>query len=113
MAAGKRPKDAARWTVELEPTEDIARARRAEAQDKCSWRSARSTRKGLERKRAMLETKNADLVVFNDVGRGDIAFDANGNEVVLISREGERTVPKTTKAAVAVAILDAVEGLLQ
>ena len=38
---------------------------------------------GLERKRAMLDTKNADLVVYNDVGRSDIGFDATENEVVL------------------------------
>jgi phosphopantothenoylcysteine synthetase/decarboxylase len=67
---------------------------------------------GLERKRAMLETKNADLVVFNDVGRSDIGFDSTDNEVVLISRDRERSVPKAAKAAVAVAILDEVERLL-
>jgi phosphopantothenoylcysteine decarboxylase/phosphopantothenate--cysteine ligase len=114
VAAGKRAKDASRWTVELEPTEDIARAlgeRKRPGQVLVAF-GAEHGQEGLARKRAMLETKNADLVVFNDVGRGDIAFDANENEVVLISREGERTVPKTTKAAVAVAILDAVEGLL-
>jgi phosphopantothenoylcysteine decarboxylase/phosphopantothenate--cysteine ligase len=67
---------------------------------------------GLERKRAMLETKNADLVVFNDVGRADIGFDAGENEVVLITRDDERTVGKASKQQVAAAILDAVEGLL-
>jgi phosphopantothenoylcysteine synthetase/decarboxylase len=67
---------------------------------------------GLDRKRAMLETKNADLVVFNDVGRSDIGFDSADNEVVLISREHERVVPKAAKAAVAAAILDEVERLL-
>ena len=66
----------------------------------------------VERKRAMLETKNADLVVFNDVGRSDIGFDSTENEVVLISRERERAVPKAAKAAVAAAILDEVERLL-
>ena len=60
----------------------------------------------------MLETKNADLVVFNDVGRPDIGFDVRENEVVLISRDGERLVPKTSKAGVASAILDEVERLL-
>ena len=53
---------------------------------------------GLARKRAMLETKNADLVVFNDVGRPDIGFDVGENEVVLITRDGERVVPKASKA---------------
>ena len=60
----------------------------------------------------MLETKNADLVVFNDVSRSDIAFDAADNEVVLVTRAGERTVPKAAKAAIAAAILDEVESLL-
>ena len=67
---------------------------------------------GLARKRAMLETKNADLVVFNDVGRPDIGFDVGENEVVLITRDGERVVPKASKAAIAGEILDEVERLL-
>jgi phosphopantothenoylcysteine decarboxylase/phosphopantothenate--cysteine ligase len=60
----------------------------------------------------MLDTKNADLVVFNDVSRPDIAFDASDNEVVLVTRAGDRTVPKAPKAAIAAAILDEVETLL-
>jgi phosphopantothenoylcysteine synthetase/decarboxylase len=62
---------------------------------------------------AMLDTKNADLVVFNDVGRADIGFDARENEVVLVTRDGERRVAKASKAEIAVQILDAVEGLLR
>ena len=68
---------------------------------------------GLERKRAMLETKNADLVVFNDIGRADIGFDAGENEVVLVTRDRERVVAKAPKPEIAAAILDAVEELLQ
>ncbi len=60
----------------------------------------------------MLETKNADLVVFNDVSRSDIAFDAADNEVVLVTRAGDRTVPKASKPAIAAEILDEVEALL-
>jgi phosphopantothenoylcysteine synthetase/decarboxylase len=60
----------------------------------------------------MLATKNADLVVFNDVGRSDIGFDSAENEVVLIARDGERTVAKAAKGAIASAILDEVERLL-
>ena len=67
---------------------------------------------GLARKRAMLGTKNADLVVFNDVSRADIAFDATDNEVVLVTRAGERRVPKASKREIAAAILDEAERLL-
>jgi len=112
--AGKRPKDERAWTVELEPTVDIARSlgeQKRDGQVLVAF-GAEHGEEGLARKRELLETKNADLVVFNDVGRGDIGFDAPQNEVVLITRDGERTVPKAAKAAIAAAILDAVEELL-
>ena len=60
----------------------------------------------------MLETKNADLVVFNDVGEPGIGFDAVENQVVLITNESERTVPRARKETVAAEILDAVQALL-
>jgi phosphopantothenoylcysteine synthetase/decarboxylase len=61
----------------------------------------------------MLDEKNADLVVFNDVSRPDIGFDSAENEVVLLSRDGDRPVPKGSKQAVAAAILDEAERLLE
>jgi phosphopantothenoylcysteine decarboxylase/phosphopantothenate--cysteine ligase len=113
--AAKRPKDNRRWTLELEPTEDIARtlgAQKRPGQVLVAFGAEHGT-DGLARKRAMLETKNADLVVFNDVGRADIGFDTGENEVVLVTGDGERLVPKASKPEIAGAILDAVEGLLQ
>jgi phosphopantothenoylcysteine decarboxylase / phosphopantothenate---cysteine ligase len=112
--AGKRSKDEQSWTLELQPTDDIAKAlgERKRAGQVLVAFGAEHGEEGLDRKRAMLETKNADLVVFNDVGRSDIGFDSADNEVVLISREHERVVPKAAKAAVAAAILDEVERLL-
>ena len=62
----------------LTPTTDIARAlgeRKRPGQMLVVF-GAEHGAEGLARKRAMLETKNADLVVFNDVGRSDIGFDA-------------------------------------
>jgi len=67
---------------------------------------------GLERKRRMLTDKNVDLVVYNDVSRSDIGFDAPDNEVVLISRAGERRVAKAGKERIAAAVLDAAEELM-
>ena len=112
--AGKRAKDDRGWTLDLQPTEDIAKAlgEQKRAGQVLVVFGAEHGEEGLERKRAMLETKNADLVVFNDVGRPDIAFDSADNEVVLISRDRERAVPKASKAVVAAAILDEVERLL-
>jgi len=111
---GKRPKDDLLWTIELEPTHDIARAagERKRAGQVLVVFGAEHGEEGLARKRAMLETKNADLVVFNDVGRPGIGFDAAENEVVLVTRDGERAVPKAPKAEIARAVLDEVERLL-
>jgi phosphopantothenoylcysteine decarboxylase/phosphopantothenate--cysteine ligase len=67
---------------------------------------------GLERKRRMLDEKNVDLVVYNDVSRSDIGFDATENEVVLVTHETELQVAKASKAAIATAILDEAERLL-
>jgi phosphopantothenoylcysteine decarboxylase/phosphopantothenate--cysteine ligase len=112
--ATKRPKGAETWTLELEPTADIARLlgeRKHEGQVLVTF-GAELGEEGLERKRRMLDEKNADLVVYNDVSRADIGFDTAENEVVLITRDGDRAVPKASKQAVAAAILDEAERLL-
>ena len=69
--AAKRAKSGEPWTVELEPTTDIARLlgeRKRPGQLLVTF-GADLGDDGLERKRGMLEGKNADLVVFNDVSR--------------------------------------------
>jgi phosphopantothenoylcysteine decarboxylase/phosphopantothenate--cysteine ligase len=112
--ATKRAKDAETWTVALAPTEDVARAlgQRKRAGQVLVAFGAEHGESGLERKRAMLESKNADLVVFNDIGETGIGFDAPANEVVLITRDAERSVPRARKETIAGAILDAVQELL-
>jgi phosphopantothenoylcysteine decarboxylase/phosphopantothenate--cysteine ligase len=112
--AGKRAKDGRGWTLELQPTDDIAKAlgeRKRPGQVLVAF-GAEHGEEGRERKRAMLETKNADLVVFNDVGRPGVGFDAAENEVTLIAGDGDRLVERASKARVAAAILDEVERLL-
>jgi phosphopantothenoylcysteine decarboxylase / phosphopantothenate---cysteine ligase len=113
--AGKHAKNDSGWTVELAPTDDIARllGEQKRAGQILVAFGAEHGAEGQERKREMLESKNADLVVFNDVGRSDIGFDSADNEVVLMSREGDRVVAKASKQRVAAAILDDVERLLQ
>ncbi|MBE2315381.1 bifunctional phosphopantothenoylcysteine decarboxylase/phosphopantothenate--cysteine ligase CoaBC [Solirubrobacter sp. CPCC 204708] len=58
--------------------------------------------------RGKLERKHLDAVVVNDVSGAGIGFDAADNEVWIVTAEGEHHVPKTSKDAVAAAILDAV-----
>jgi phosphopantothenoylcysteine decarboxylase / phosphopantothenate---cysteine ligase len=113
----KRRKDGSRWQLELEPTVDVARAlgerrtSRASPQVLVAF-GADHGDSGLERKRGMLTDKKVDLVVFNDVSRSDIGFDADENEVVLVSRRGERRVPKAPKQVIAAAVLDEATKLL-
>jgi phosphopantothenoylcysteine decarboxylase/phosphopantothenate--cysteine ligase len=110
----KRLKSAEPWTIDLVPTADVARALGASRRDGQVLVAfgAESGTDGLARKRMMLADKNVDLVVYNDVGREDIGFDSLDNEVVLVSRDAERHVAKTSKQAIAREILDEVERLL-
>jgi phosphopantothenoylcysteine decarboxylase / phosphopantothenate---cysteine ligase len=112
--SGKRPKDAEPWTVVLEPTTDVlARlgARERNGQLLVGF-GAEAGPAGLDRKRAMLDSKNLDLVVYNDVSRPGIGFDADENAVTLVTRAGEREVPRAPKPQIAAAILDEIERLL-
>ncbi len=111
--AGKRAKSGEPWEIRLEPTEDVLRGlgERKNGVLLVGF-GAEEGEAGLERKRRMLTEKHLDLVVFNDVSREDIGFDAAENEVVLVSADGERTVPKATKERIAAEILDEVERLL-
>ena len=111
----KRPKDDRPWTVTLEPTTDVLRelgARRTNGQLLVGFAADRGER-GLERAREKLGNKRVDLIVFNDVSRDDIGFDAADNEVVFVSRSGERRIQKAAKARIAAAILDEVAARLE
>jgi phosphopantothenoylcysteine decarboxylase/phosphopantothenate--cysteine ligase len=111
----KRPKSDESWAVELEPTDDIVRVLAAQRGDNgrvIVAFGAEQGEAGLERKRAMLDEKGVDLVVFNDVARDDVGFDASDNEVVLITRAGERRVGKAPKTEIAAVVLDEVVALL-
>lgn len=111
----KRRKDDRPWTVTLEPTEDIL------AELGCARRrgqvlvgfAADEGEAGLEAARAKRERKRVNLLVFNDVSRSDIGFEANDNEVILIREDGERLVGKRSKDECAVAILDEIAALLE
>ena len=112
--AAKRPKDAATWTLELEPTTDVLSAlgeRRREGQLLVGF-AAETGASGLERAREKLARKGADLFVLNDVSRTDIGFDAYENEVTLLAAGAERTVAKAPKEEIAAAVLDEVEVLI-
>jgi phosphopantothenoylcysteine decarboxylase/phosphopantothenate--cysteine ligase len=112
---GKRPKSKEPWTITLHPTEDILAQlalRRTNGQVLVGF-AADEGESGLARARKKLAVKGGNFFVFNDVSRSDIGFDAEDNEVVLVSDRGERKVGKRSKPEVAAAILDEVATLLR
>jgi phosphopantothenoylcysteine decarboxylase/phosphopantothenate--cysteine ligase len=112
----KRPKDGEPWRVELEPTDDVLRTltseRPANGRIVVGF-AAETAEDGLARAREKRTVKNADLFVYNDVGRADMGFESPENEVVIISEQGERHVERAPKERVAAEILDDVERLLE
>jgi phosphopantothenoylcysteine decarboxylase/phosphopantothenate--cysteine ligase len=111
---GKRPKDREPWTITLEPTDDVLAelGRRKRNGQILVGFAADAGAAGLERAKAKLANKNGNLFVYNDVSQPGVGFEAEGNEIVLLSARGETKVGRRSKEECAVAILDEVEALL-
>lgn len=65
----------------------------------------------VDRAREKLARKQCDMIVFNDVSREGSGFGSDTNEVVIIDRNGEMTLPLMSKDDVASAILDRLVAL--
>ena len=109
--------------LELEPTADVLSglaAQRRAGQTLIGF-AAEHGEGGIEHGREKLLAKGLDAVVVNDISRADIGFDADANEVTILTADGDRSeagqrggarhVPRASKAEVAEAILDTVEHL--
>ncbi|HEY1252130.1 MAG TPA: bifunctional phosphopantothenoylcysteine decarboxylase/phosphopantothenate--cysteine ligase CoaBC [Thermoanaerobaculia bacterium] len=100
-------------TVRLIPGRDVLASLRPLRRTQTVVAFAAETEDLEARGRAKLEAKGADLIVVNDVGRRDIGFDADDNEVLILGRDGgdldlHETVSRRSKREVAERILDAV-----
>ena len=112
--AAKRPKDESTWEIALEPTTDVLKhlgTHRSNGQVLVGF-AAETGDGGLERARTKLATKKVDFIVYNDVSSADVGFDAEDNEVVILTARSERRVDKAPKDEIAAAILDEVENRL-
>ncbi|MEO8091357.1 MAG: bifunctional phosphopantothenoylcysteine decarboxylase/phosphopantothenate--cysteine ligase CoaBC [bacterium] len=99
--------------LRLAETEDILAgltAERLEGQTLVGF-AAEHGAEAIERARGKLERKAVDAIVFNDISRADIGFDAASNEVTIVEASGAHKVPLSSKQVVADAILDRVEAL--
>jgi len=112
--------DRQRLELVLEATADVLAglaAERREDQTLVGFAAEHGAR-AVEHASGKLTDKGLDALVVNDISRQDIGFDVDANEVTILSasRNGstqieQRHVPRASKAEVAEAILDAVEGL--
>ena len=96
-------------TLELEPTPDILAevvANRRRGQLLIGF--AAETQNALENGRTKLRKKGVDAIVVNDVSKSGIGFDADRNQVTILTQEEEISVPEASKTKVAHRILDVV-----
>ena len=112
----KVPKDDAELTIVLARTPDIlgeiGARRLASGHGPILVGFAAETENVVTSAAAKQQRKHVDLIVANDVSRADSGFDVDANEVTLVSGSGSESLPLQSKARVAAAILDRVEGLL-
>jgi phosphopantothenoylcysteine decarboxylase/phosphopantothenate--cysteine ligase len=99
--------------VQLEPTADIVSGLAAvkRPEQTVVGFAAEHGEGALTYGRDKLARKGLDAIVVNDISRTDIGFDAQQNEVTIITADGERAIAKAAKEAIADAILDTVTAL--
>ena len=100
-------------SLDLEPTTDVLAALSAERRSGqvLIGFAAEHGDAAVTNARGKLERKKLDAVVVNDISRKGIGFDTPDNEVTIVLSDGERPVPKASKAEVAAAIVDVIEDL--
>jgi phosphopantothenoylcysteine decarboxylase/phosphopantothenate--cysteine ligase len=113
-ADAKLKKDGGPPALELEPTDDVLSAlaaRRRPGQVLVGF-AAEHGEGAIEYGRGKLKRKALDAVVVNDIAAPGIGFDADENEVTILSRDGTtQHVPRASKALIAAAILDEVDRI--
>jgi phosphopantothenoylcysteine decarboxylase/phosphopantothenate--cysteine ligase len=103
----KMKKTAARFSLDLEPTPDILAELGTQKGDRLLIGFAAETDNLVAEARRKLQQKNCDMIVGNVVSQAGTGFDADENEVVLVTRAGD-TIPveRAPKRAIAARILD-------
>jgi phosphopantothenoylcysteine decarboxylase/phosphopantothenate--cysteine ligase len=110
--AEKIKKGTAPVTIALQPNVDILAEAAKNKDQKIVVGFAAETEHVAENARKKLQSKNADLIVANDVTAEGAGFDRDTNIVTLFSRDGrDLALPKMSKSEVAQRILDEVVRL--
>jgi phosphopantothenoylcysteine decarboxylase/phosphopantothenate--cysteine ligase len=112
-AQTKLKKDQGVPKLELEPTNDVLTAlpeRRRSDQVLVGF-AAEHGEDAVSYGRAKLSRKRLDAIVVNDVSLPGIGFDADENEVTIVTAARERRVARASKTLIAQAVLDEIERL--
>ena len=112
-AESKIKREADDLVLRLRPTHDIAKTlgqRKRLGQRLVCF--ALETNDEEANARGKLERKNADFVVLNSTRIPGTTFNADDNQIAVVTREGVRSYPKKSKQEVASDIIDVLQGLL-
>lgn len=112
-ADSKIKREADDLVLHLRPTHDIAKTlgqRKRPGQRLVCF--ALETNDEEANARGKLERKNADFVVLNSTRIPGTTFNADDNQIAVVTREGVRSYPKKSKQEVASDIIDVLQGLL-
>lgn len=105
--SAEKLKRAGTLTLELEPTEDIARQvveRRREGTMVIAFAAEMGL--DIERAREKLLVKGAEAIVLNDVSQPEVGFDSDCNAAVFLTRSQAFEIPEMSKRQMADRILD-------
>jgi phosphopantothenoylcysteine decarboxylase/phosphopantothenate--cysteine ligase len=106
-SAGRLHRDEGDRSVRLKAGADILASLKPLRRSQTILAFAAETEDFESRGRRKMEAKDADLIVVNDVNRGDIGFDSPENEVLILRRDGAReVVSRRSKREVAERIWD-------
>lgn len=110
----KRKKSSARWTLELEGTQDILKELGAHKVRQFLVGFAAESERLVENARDKLRNKSLDLIVANDIGLPGSGIEADENQVTMIDRDGDLVeLPRLPKIEVARKIWDNIEQHLR
>lgn len=112
-ADSKIKREADDLVLRLRPTHDIAKTlgqRKRPGQRLVCF--ALETNDEEANARGKLERKNADFVVLNSTRIPGTTFNADDNQIAVVTRGGVRSYPKKSKQEVASDIIDVLQGLL-
>lgn len=111
LRTAKLPRSEGGFALELGPTEDILMSTAAfRPSDLIAVGFALETGNAIEKGRDKLHRKQLDMIVVNDALEPGAGFDVDTNAVTILDRRGRAEhISLRSKAAVAAAILDAIE----